>query len=153
MCLFLYQSRILIELSRVFDCPPTPLEFSCNWFFVFQALRCSRNPNFSFFTPSYRLIPIIRWSMNVSPVVQCPRNLTIAFRLIFRFATVDTENGGRLWNLCKQVEAMRQLLFASDVPIQLHPLFGIFKINRLLFCYFIDVYSSEKRSLFLYLSI
>ncbi|EFN73197.1 hypothetical protein EAG_05323 [Camponotus floridanus] len=29
-----------------------PFELSCNWFFVFQALCCPRNPNFSFFTPS-----------------------------------------------------------------------------------------------------
>lgn len=96
-------------IYRAFDYPPTPLESSCNWFFVFQALRCPRNPNFSFFTPS-----LCRTSVNPMEraVLRCPRNLAIAFRLISRFVTEGcTENGSRLWYLCKQVGAMRDSFY------------------------------------------
>lgn len=111
---------------RAFDYLPAPLEYPCNWFFVFQALRCPRNPNFSFFTTSLRRTTAIRWSGWFSDaMVRCPRNLAIAFRLISRFVTEGcTENGGRLWYLCKQVEAMRGwlvtfILFASGILVQL----------------------------------
>jgi len=60
-CVYLHRPRTLIELSLSTIHQPL-LSPSCNWFFVFQALRCPRNPNFSFFTPSLRRASVIRWS-------------------------------------------------------------------------------------------
>jgi len=104
-CVYLHRPRTLIGLSLSTIHQPL-LSPSCNWFFVFQALRCPRNPNFSFFTPPLRRASVIR--ARDSSMVRYPRNLAIAFRLISRFVTEGcTENGGRLWYLCKQVGAMR----------------------------------------------
>jgi len=132
----LFTTRGLSSSYRIFDYPPNPLEFSCNWFFVFQTLCCSRSPNFSFFTSSHCRIPVIRSSVSGSPVIRCPRNLTITFCLIFRFAI---QKMGADCGICVnrlKLCVLWQLLFASDVSVRLHPLFHIFKMNRLLFCYF-----------------
>lgn len=72
--------------------------FSCSKHFAVLEILISR---FSF--PHHRYPERV----SISPIVRCPRNLAIAFRLISRFVTKSTENGRELWNLCKQVGAVR----------------------------------------------
>lgn len=76
--------------------------FSCSKHFAVLEILISR------FSLPHSAAPPSSDKASDSPMVRCPRNLAIAFRLISRFVMEGcTENGGRLRYLCKQVGAMR----------------------------------------------
>lgn len=106
-------SHRAIALSTIHQPPLSPSP--CNWFFVFRALCRPRNPNFSFFTLSLLRTSVIRTKQ---AVLRYPRNLAITFRLISRLVTEGhTQNGNRLWYLCKQVGAMRTVTVFICFPV------------------------------------
>lgn len=107
--------------------------FSCSKHFAVLEILISR------FSLPHSTAPPSSDGASGSPMVRCPRNLAIAFRLISRFVTKGcTENGGRLWYLCKHVGAMRGcdfcfICFSYSGPA---PLLYVFKMGRVVILLF-----------------
>ncbi|KYN36422.1 hypothetical protein ALC56_09382, partial [Trachymyrmex septentrionalis] len=96
------------------------LSFSCNWFFVFQALRCPRNPNFSFFISSLRRATLVQWSEWFSDDAM-PADSRHCVPLDFQVCERYTGNGADCGICVNRSElcVLGQLLFASGILVQL----------------------------------